>query len=129
MNENMINAVKNWLDSVMPMVVDVLAEHLTEETLHEMCKEEGIHGPIMVNLKECQAPISAINFYVLINDDSLMLATTADMTDADEDEDQTPNIEFDMFFTIQEFATSIKDENHIQYLKDRVLELYKKANG
>ncbi len=127
MDNNMVNAVSNWLDSIMPMVVDVLAGHLTEETLLEMGREGGIHGPITVNLKECQAPITAINFHVLINDESLMLATTADMTDADDDD--SPKIDFDMFFTIPDFATSIKDENHIQYLKDRVLELYKKANG
>ena len=55
----MIDAVKSWLEAIMPAVVETLVANLTVEALHEMGKEEGIHGPIVVNLEEFCAPIRA----------------------------------------------------------------------
>lgn len=122
MDDKMINAVKNWLEAIMPAVVETLVANLTVEVLHEMGKEEGIHGPIAVNLEEFRAPITAINFYTMVVDEGMMLATTADIKGA---EDKTPEIGFDMFFPISEFAESIAEEEHVQQLVNRVLELYK----
>jgi len=122
MDDKMIDAVKNWLEAIMPAVVETLVANLTVEALHEMGKEEGIHGPIAVNLEEFRAPITAINFYTMVVEDGMMLATTADIKGA---EDNTPEIGFDMFFPIAEFAESIADEEHVQQLVNQVLEQYK----
>lgn len=124
MDDKMINAVKNWLETIMPAVVETLVTNLTVEALHEMGKEEGIHGPIAVNLEEFRAPITAINFYTMVVEDGMMLATAADIKGA---EDNTPEIGFDMFFPITEFAATIADEGHVQQLVTRVLEQYKKV--
>lgn len=122
MDDKMIDAVKNWLEAIMPAVVETLVANLTVEALHEMGKEEGIHGPIAVNLEEFRAPITAINFYMMVVDEGMMLATTADIKGA---EDHTPEIGFDMFFPIAEFAETVADEEHVQQLVNRVLEQYK----
>lgn len=122
MDDKMINAVKNWLEAIMPAVVETLVANLTVEALHEMDKEEGIHGPITVNLEEFRAPITAINFYTMVVEDGMMLATTADIKGA---EGNTPEIGFDMFFPIEEFSETIADEKHVQQLVNRVLEQYK----
>ena len=122
MDDKKINAVKNWLEAIMPAVVETLVANLTEEALYEMGKEEGIHGPIAINLKEFRAPITAINFYTMVVENGMMLATTADIKGA---EDNTPEIGFDMFFPIAEFAETIADEEHVQELVNRVLEQYK----
>lgn len=122
MDDKMIDAVKNWLEAIMPTVVETLVANLTVEALHEMSKEEGIHGPIAVNLEEFRAPITAINFYTMVVEDGMMLATTADIKGA---EDNTPEIAFDMFFPIADFAETIADKEHVQQLVNKVLELYK----
>lgn len=122
MDDKMINAVKNWLEAIMPAVVETLVANLTVEALHEMGKEKGIHGPIAVNLEEFRAHITAINFYTMVVDDGMMLATTADIKGA---EDKTSEIGSDMFFPIAEFAETIADEEHVQQLVNRVLEQYK----
>ena len=122
MDDKMIDAVKNWLEAIMPAVVETLVANLTVEALHEMGKEEGIHGPIAINLEEFRAPITAINFYTMVVEDGMMLATTADIKGA---EGNTPEIGFDMFFPIEEFAETIADEEHVQQLVNKVLELYK----
>lgn len=68
MDDKMINAVKNWLEAIMPAVVETLVANLTVEALHEMGKEEGIHGPIAVNLEEFRAPITAIDMFLPISE-------------------------------------------------------------
>lgn len=125
MEDRMINAVKSWLEAIMPAVVETLVANLTEEALHEMGKEEGIHGPIAINLEEFRAHITAINFYTMVVKDGMMLATTADIKG---EEGNTPEIGFDMFFPIAEFAATIADEEHVQQLVNRVLEQYKNNN-
>ena len=123
MDEKMISAVKNWLENVMPAVVETLVACLTEEVLRDMGKEEGVHGPIAVNLEEFRAPITAINFYVIVVDDGMMLATTADVKEAS----VAPEIGFDMFFPIADFSESIADGEHLKKLVNCVLEQYKKV--
>lgn len=123
MDENMINAVKSWLEKIMPAVVETLVASLTEEALYDMGKEEGIHGPIAVNLEEFRAPITAINFYVIVVDAGMMLATTADVKGAS----GASEIGFDMFFPIADFSESIADEEHLKKLVNCVLEQYKKV--
>lgn len=121
----MITAVQNWLNAIMPAVVETLIGSLTEETLREMAKDEGIHGPVDVDLEEFRAPIKAIKFYTMVVDDGLMLATDATIDSASDDVE--PQLSFDMFFPISKFAELISDEEHIQQLVDHVMELYKKV--
>lgn len=123
MDEKKINAVKSWLEKIMPAVVETLVASLTEEVLYDMSKEEGIHGPIAVNLEEFRAPITAINFYVIVVDDGMMLATTGDVKGVS----IAPEIGFDMFFPIADFSESIADEEHLKKLVNCVLEQYKKV--
>ena len=124
MDDKIINAVKNWLEAIMPAVAETLVANLTVEALHKMGKEEGIHGPIIINLEEYRAPITAIIFYTMVVEDGMMLATTVDIKGA---EDTTPEIGFDMFFPIAEFAETIANEEHVQQLVNRVLEQFKKV--
>ncbi len=127
MEEKMINAVKSWLETIMPAVVETLITNLTEEVLCDMGKEQGIHGPIVINLEEFRAPITAIHFFVMVIDDGMMLATNATIKGASDN--ITPEIGFDMFFPISDFAESIADEGHVSQMINRVLELYIKAMG
>ena len=122
MDDKMIDAVKNWLEAIMPAVVKTLVANLTVEALHEMGKEKGIHGPIALNLEEFRAPITAVIFHTMVVEDGMMLATTADIKGA---ENNTPEIGFDMFFPIAEFAETIADEEHVLLLVNRMLEQYK----
>ena len=87
-----------------------------------MGKEKGIHGPIALNLEEFRAPITAVIFHTMVVEDGMMLATTADIKGA---ENNTPEIGFDMFFPIAEFAETIADEEHVLLLVNRMLEQYK----
>ena len=123
MDEKKINAVKSWLEKIMPAVVETLVASFTEEVLYDMGKEEGIHDPIAVNLEEFRAPITAINFYLIVVGDGMMLATTADVKGAS----IAPEIGFDMFFPIADFSESIADEEHLKKLVNCVLEQYKKV--
>ena len=125
MDEKMINAVKQWLEAIMPAVVETLANILPEDALREMGNEEGVHGPVSVDLEEFGAPITAIDFYVVVVEDTLLLATAAKIKDCDE----KPKLAFDMFFTIADFATTIADDKHVSQLADTVLGQYKSLCG
>ena len=125
MEEKMINAVKNWLESIMPAVVGTLVIALTEDALYEMGKEEGIHGPIAVNLEEFRAPVTAINFYTIVVNDLMMLAATANIKDAHEG--YSPDIKFDFLFRIPDFAVSVSVEENVKKLVNRIIEIFKEA--
>lgn len=123
MDDKMIIAVQNWLNAIMPAVVETLITTLSEEVLRDMAKEEGIHGPISVDLEEYRAPITAIKFYAMVVNVGLMLAIDATIVGASRDTE--PQLSFDMFFPISKFAESISDEEHIHQLIDHVMRLYK----
>jgi len=125
MDEQMITAVKNWLDAVMPAVVEALVNLLPEDHLLAMGNEEGIHGPYFVELEEFNAPITAINFFVIVVNDLMMMATTADFREARTD--TPPELRFDSVFRVAEFPVSISSEEHISQLVNRVLDLYKES--
>lgn len=123
----MTESIKKWLESIMPTVVGAIVEYLTEETLFAFGVEEGIHGPITINLEEFHAPITAINYYVIVVGDGMMLATAAVFEG--QEEGCGPDIEFDMFFPISEFATSFFEEESIQQMIDRVIRQYEKKTS
>ena len=123
MEDRMTNAVKRWLETIMPAVVDTLVAGLSEDVLRDMGKEQGIHGPITVGLEEFNAPVTAVRFYVSVVDDSMVLATDATVRGVSED--SMPELEFDMAFPIADFAERIADEGQVRKLVSRVLEIYK----
>ena len=120
----MINAVKNWLEAIMPSVVEMYVEEHTEDVLHEMGMEEGIHGPFIINLEECNAPVTAINFALVVND-IMMFAATADVKNAREG--YVPDIKFEFVFRVAEFADSVSTDEIMQKLVNRVIEICKEA--
>ena len=125
MEEKMITAVKNWLEAIMPSVVGMYVEKHTEDVLREMGKEEGIHGPFIINLEECNAPVTAINFFAIVVNDIMMFAATADIKNAREG--YVPDIKFEFAFRIADFTESISTEDSVQKLVCRVIEIYKEA--
>lgn len=124
MDENMTNKVKHWLEHIMPLVVNTLIEALPVEKLQKMSQETGVHGPVSVNLEEFHAPVTKINFYLTVVDDSMLLATTSCIDGAAEE----PSLSFDMFFPIADFANTITDEAHLAQLADTVFKQYQAAN-
>lgn len=101
-----------------------MEEH-TDDVLREMGKEEGIHGPFIINLEECNAPVSAINFFAIVVNDIMMFATTADIKNAREG--YVPDIKFEFVFRIADFAESISTEENVQKLVSRVINICKEA--
>ena len=125
MEEKMINAVKNWLDAIMLCVVEMYVEEHTVDVLREMGKEEGIHGPFIINLEECNAPVTAINFYAMVVNDIMMFAATADIKNAREG--YVPEIKFEFVFRVADFAESISTDENVQKLVSRIVEICKEA--
>ena len=119
----MVNAVENWLEKIMPAVVETLSMNWTEEVLHKMGEETGIHGPFSVDLEEFRAPITGINFYAMVVENTMMLAVTADIRNADEGD--KPNVKFDMVLPVNGFAAAISDEKNFGKLVSQILEQYK----
>lgn len=125
MNEKLITSVTEWLESIMPSVVETLVDALTPETLEEMGKEQGIHGPISIDLEEFEAPITAINFFVVVQRDAVMLATTADIKDAPED--YAPPIKFGYVFTADQFAKGFTAPDYAKRLTDDLVGQFKEC--
>lgn len=127
MNEELIESVKEWLEDIMPSVVENLTgEVLTPETLSEMGKEQAIHGPITIDLEEFAAPITAINFFVMVQSEVVLLATTSVVKDAPED--FNPPIQFGSVFTIDKFAKEFVSKNNQKRLVKDLVEQYKSIN-
>lgn len=123
MNEELITSVKVWLERIMPSVVETLVGALTPETLAEMGKGQGIHGPITIDLEEFAAPITAINFFVMVQSEVVLLATTAVVKDAPED--FNPPIQFGSVFTIDKFAKEFVSKNNQKRLVKDLVEQFK----
>ena len=77
MNNDFKNAVKGWLEAIMPSVTATIADVLTPEALRECAKEEAIHGLYTINIDEYNGPITAIAFHVVVVDEIAMLAVNA----------------------------------------------------
>ena len=104
----METALREWLKSIIPSIMESLADDLTIDVLTEMSKKEGIKGPIFIDLKECGAPITAINFFLAIVENTMLMATTADIEGTPKN--YKPELKFSHFFTFEEFHTAIKKE-------------------
>lgn len=120
MEKELTEALGKWLEAVTPLVVETLTEILTPKNLSEMGNEEGVHGPLVINLEQFRAPITGVNFYVMVVEDTMMLATTI----RTKEEESLGDICFDMVFTTSAFPEDIKKEENVKTIKDRILELY-----
>lgn len=121
MEKELTEALGKWLEAVTPLVVETLTEILTPENLLEMGNEEGVHGPLVINMEQFRAPITGVNFYVMVVEDTMMLATTI----RTKEEESLGDICFDMVFSTSAFPEDIKKEENVKTIKDRILELYK----
>lgn len=121
MEKELTEALGKWLEAVTPLVVETLTEILTPENLSEMGNEEGVHGLLVINMEQFRAPITGVNFYVMVVEDTMMLATTI----RTKEEESLGDICFDMVFSTSAFPENIKKEENVKTIKDRILELYK----
>ena len=121
MEKELTEALGKWLEAVTPLVVETLTEILTPENLSEMGNEEGVHDPLVINMEQFRAPITGVNFYVMVVEDTMMLATTI----RTKEEESLGDICFDMVFSTLAFPEDIKKEENVKTIKDRILELYK----
>ena len=123
MEKELTEALGKWLEAVTPLVVETLTEILTPENLSEMRNEEGVHGPLVINMEQFRAPITGVNFYVVVVEDTMMLATTI----RTKEEESLGDICFDMVFSTSAFPEDIKKEENVKAIKDRILELYEQS--
>ena len=121
--EKLVSAVKNWLAHIMPDVAYTLVSVLTPDVLADIAKETAVHGPYSVDIEELRGPITSIDFYVMVAEDTMLMAVAAIMRDAQEN--ATPQLTFDMLFDVSDFAKTFTDEQHVQELVDKILEQFK----
>ena len=118
MNNDFKNAVKGWLEAIMPSVAATIADVLTPEALRECAKEEAIHGPYTINIDEYNGPITAIAFHVVVVDEIAMFAVNAIIRN---NEEFSSGIKFDMVFSCDEFVEKIQEDEQLATLVSDLL--------
>ena len=118
MNNDFKNAVKGWLEAIMPSVTATIADVLTPEALRECAKEEAIHGLYTINIDEYNGPITAIAFHVVVVDEIAMLAVNATIRN---NEEFSSGIKFDMVFSCDEFVEKIQEDEQLASLVSDLL--------
>ena len=118
MNNNFKNAVKGWLEAIMPSVAATIAAVLTPAALRECAKEEAIHGPYTINIDEYNGPITAIAFHVVVVDEIAMLAVNATIRN---NEEFSSAIKFDMIFSCDESVEKIQEDEQLATLVSDLL--------
>ena len=118
MNNDFKNAVKGWLEAIMPSVAATIADVLTPEILRECAKEEAIHGPYTINIDELNGPVKAIAFHVVVVDEIAMLAVNATIRN---NEEFSSGIKFDMVFSCDEFVEKIQEDEQLASLVSDLL--------
>ena len=118
MNNDFKNAVKGWLEAIMPSVAATIADVLTPEILRECAKEEAIHGPYTINIDELNGPVKAIAFHVVVVDEIAMLAVNATIRN---NEEFSSGIKFDMVFSCDEFVEKILEDEQLATLVSDLL--------
>ena len=121
MDDKLATSLKRWLETIMPSVAATLVDTLNPEQLQELSQEGGVAGPLRLNLEEFRAPITALHFYTLVTDESLLLAVKVCIKGKDGEIVESSGINFDMFFTHSEFPTAIGDEEHLRQLVDTIM--------
>lgn len=110
MNNDFKNAVKGWLETIMPSVAATIANVLTPETLSECAKEEAIHGPYTINIDEFAGPITAISFHVMVVQEIVMLAVNGTIRN---NEEFSTDIKFDMVFSCNDLVEKIQEKEQL----------------
>ena len=118
MNNDFKNAVKGWLEAIMPSVAATIADVLTPEILRECAKEEAIHGPYTINIDELNGPVKAIAFHVVVVNEIAMFAVNATIRNND---DFSSGIKFDMVFSCDEFVEKIQEDEQLASLVSDLL--------
>ena len=118
MNNNFKNAVKGWLEAIMPSVAATIADVLTPEILRECAKEEAVHGPYTINIDELNGPVKAIAFHVVVVNEIAMFAVNAIIRN---NEEFSSAIKFDMVFSCDEFVEKIQEDEQLATLVSDLL--------
>ena len=118
MNNDFKNAVKGWLEAIMPSVAATIADVLTPEILRECAKEEAIHGPYTINIDELNGPVKAIAFHVVVVNEIAMFAVNATIRN---NEEFSSAIKFDMVFSCDEFVEKIQEDEQLASLVSDLL--------
>lgn len=118
MNNDFKNAVKGWLEAIMPSVAATIADVLTPEILRECAKEEAIHGPYTINIDELNGPVKAIAFHIVVVNEIAMFAANAIIRN---NEEFSSGIKFDMVFSCDEFVEKIQEDEHLATLVSDLL--------
>ena len=118
MNNDFKNAVKGWLEAIMPSVAATIADVLTPEILRECAKEEAIHGPYTINIDELNGPVKAIAFHVVVVNEIAMFAVNAIIRN---NEEFSSGIKFDMVFSCDEFVEKIQEDEQLATLVSDLL--------
>lgn len=121
MNEKLATSLKRWLENIMPSVAATLVDTLNLERLQELSQEGAVVGPFQLNLEQFRAPITALHFYTLVTEETLLLAVKVCIKGQDGEIMESSDVNFDMFFTHSEFPTAIGDEEHLRQLVDTVM--------
>ena len=118
MNNDFKNAVKGWLEAIMPSVAATIADVLTPEILRECAKEEAVHGPYTINIDELNGPVKAIAFHVVVVNEIAMFAVNAIIRN---NEEFSSAIKFDMVFSCDEFVEKIQEDEQLATLVSDLL--------
>lgn len=118
MNNDFKNAVKGWLEAIMPSVAATIADVLTPEILRECAKEEAIHGPYTINIDELNGPVKAIAFHVVVVNEIAMFAVNAIIRN---NEEFSSAIKLDMVFSCDEFVEKIQEDEQLASLVSDLL--------
>ena len=118
MNNDFKNAVKGWLEAIMPSVAATIADVLTPEILRECAKEEAVHGPYTINIDELNGPVKAIAFHVVVVNEIAMFAVNAIIRN---NEEFSSAIKFDMVFSCDKFVEKIQEDEQLASLVSDLL--------
>ena len=118
MSNDFKNAVKGWLEAIMPSIAATIADVLTPEILRECAKEEAIHGPYTINIDELNGPVKAIAFHVVVVNEIAMFAVNAIIRN---NEEFSSAIKFDMVFSCDKFVEKIQEDEQLATLVSDLL--------
>ena len=118
MNNDFKNAVKGWLEAIMPSVAATIADVVTPEIRRECAKEEAIHGPYTINIDELNGPVKAIAFHVVVVNEIAMFAVNAIIRN---NEEFSSAIKFDMVFSCDKFVEKIQEDEQLATLVSDLL--------
>lgn len=118
MNNDFKNAVKGWLEAIMPSVAATIADVLPPEVLRECAKEEAVHGPYTINIGELNGPVKAIAFHVVVVNEIAMFAVNAIIRN---NEEFSSAIKFNMVFSCDEFVEKIQEDEQLATLVSDLL--------